>query len=83
MFGHYYHVDMYKQQTINNKELIIFGKKVFEETTESITVFPHRFINNKERQPVLAETETITRKFFGIPIIKAKCTYDTGNFLPS
>lgn len=70
---------MYKQKQITTRELELFGKKVFEEVSETVTVFPRKFKNNRERQPVLAETRTIARKIFGYPIMKAKCSYDIDN----
>ena len=82
-FRHHYHMIMYKQKQINTKELELFGRKVFEETTETVTVFPRKFKNKEESQPVLAETAIITRKLFGIPIMKAKCSYDSDRFLSS
>ena len=74
---------MYKQIQTNTRELELFGKKVFEETAETVTIFPRKFKNKKESQPVLAEMAFITRKFFGYPILKAKCSYDSDRFLSS
>ena len=74
---------MYKQIQTNTRELELFGKKVFEETAETVTVFPRKFKNNRESQPVLAETGIVTRKLFGFPVMKAKCSYDIDNSLSS
>ena len=82
-FSHIYYINMYKQKQVTTRELELFGKKVFEETTETVTVFPRKFKNKKESQPVLAEMAFITRKFFGFPVMKAKCSYDIDNSLRS
>ena len=70
---------MYKQKFTNTSDVSIFGYKVYEQIEEHLTIFSRKFRNNKEKLPVLAEREVITRKFFGYPVIKVQSCFDPEN----
>lgn len=73
---------MYEDKSKNNSELRLFGLKIYEEIRESTTIFEHEFQSDEEEQTFLADREIITRKFLGIPFIKAKSEYDPQHLLP-
>lgn len=72
---------MYEQKFTHTSDLSIFGYKIYEQVEEHLTVFNRKFKNSKEKLPVLAEKEVITRKFFGYPVIKVQSCFDPDNLL--
>lgn len=72
---------MYEQVTTNNVNLELFGKKVYEELSETISYFPRKFKKSDESLPVLAERTVITRKLFGYSFLKVQSELDNEGVL--
>ena len=70
---------MYEQKFINTSDVSLFGYKVYEQIEGHLTIFSRKFKNNKEKLPILAEKEVITRKFFGYSVIKVQSCFDPDN----
>jgi len=70
---------MFEQVTTNNIDLELFGKKVYEELSETISYFPRKFKKSDESLPVLAEKSTVIRKLFGYTFLKVHSEFDNEN----
>jgi len=70
---------MFEQVTTNNIDLELFGKKVYEELSETISYFPRKFKKSDESLPVFAEKSTVIRKLFGYTFLKVHSEFDNEN----
>lgn len=73
---------MYEQKNNFNKDIKLFGIKIYERVDDLIRIFDHEFVNDEEEQTAIAERETTVCKFFGIPIIKGQQGFDPQNLIP-